>query len=469
MRRFLPPIVLSMLAIALAGCVTPRVSEIAERPAAKGAFVSAGSPAFAPAEPSGAWWRLYADPKLDSLVAEALEHNRDLAAAEATLEQVRASLSEARASYLPTTQVTTGYTRGRLNPQMAPAGADRDYEIYQAGANLNYEVDLFGRVRRAVAAARADRDAAAAAVDLVRLTVASETARAYADTCAANVQISVANRSIELQSRTAGLTRTLLDTGRGAGLDVARAEAALQNTRASLPPLRAQRDGALFRLAALTGKTPAEADSVVRDCAKIPQLTAAIPVGDGAGLLGRRPDIRQAERQLDAATARAGVAAAALFPTVTLGGTWSSMGLEPGDLGESAGVSFTAGPLISWNFPNVFAARARMKAASAGADVALARFDQTMLGALRDTETALSTYANELDRRTALAQARDRASDAVRLSQLRFDQGADSFLTLLDTQRTLVQAEAALAQSDAQVTANQVAVFQALGGGWQTP
>jgi len=471
MRRICPPILLSMIALALAGCATaPRVSEIVDRPAAKGAFVSSASPqAFTTAEPEGQWWRLYADPKLDALVVEALANNRDLAAAAATLEQVGASLSEARAGYLPSTSLSAGYVEGQTTALQTLPGVDRDYSAYNAGASLNYEVDVFGRVRNAVRAARADRDAAAAAYDLVRLTVAAETARAYADTCAANAQIAVAERSIGLQARTAGLTRTLLDAGRGGGLDVARAEAALQNTRASLPPLRAQRDGALFRLAALTGKTPAEADAAVAACVQIPRLTSAIPVGDGAGLIARRPDIRQAERRLAGASARAGVAAASLLPSITLGGSIASTSPDSGGLGDDSGVSFSVGPLISWNFPNILAARARLKAAEAGADVALARYDQTLLGALRDTETALSAYGNELDRRAALTLARERAADAVRLSQLRFDQGADSFLNLLDAQRTLVQAEAALAQSDAQVASNQVSVFQSLGGGWQRP
>jgi NodT family efflux transporter outer membrane factor (OMF) lipoprotein len=462
------------LAVALAGCATARTPTLPDRPAAKQGFVSAAAgavnaAAFAASEPQGQWWRLYADPALDALVTEALANNRDLAAAAANLERVAASLSEARNGFLPSTTLTGGYNRGQSDAPSTPPGGDRDFEGYNAGFALGYELDLFGRVRRAVSAARADRDAAAAALDLVRLTVASETARAYADACAGNAQIAVAERSVALQSRTVELTRTLLDAGRGNGFDIARAEAALQNTRAGLPPLRAQRDAALFRLAALTGKTPAEADAAARACARVPRLASVIPVGDGAGLIARRPDIRQAERQLAAASARAGVAAASLYPVITLGGRIASNASAASDLGRNSGVSFSLGPLITWNFPNVMAARARLRGAEAGADAALARFDQTLLAALRDTETALSAYANELDRNTALTAARDRAADAVRLSQVRYDAGSDGFLTLLDAQRTLVAAEAALAQSDAQVASGQIAVFQQLGGGWQAP
>ncbi len=374
---------------------------------------------------------------------------------------------EQRGAFLPSTNLTAGYTEGKTAAFTTLPGVQREYENYTAGLSLNYEVDLFGRVRNAVRAAKADRDAQAAATDLVRLTVVSETARAYADSCAANNQIAVAQRTLDVQQRSAELTRTLFDAGRASGLETARADALAQQTRAALSPLRAQRDGALFRLAVLTGKPPAQASEAAKACTTTPSLAQPIPVGDGAGLLARRPDVRQAKRQLDAATARTGVARASLFPTVTLGASASNMALTTGGLNDDPGFSWSAGPLISWTFPNVIGTAARVRQSEASADAALARFDQTMLAALRDTETALTTYANELDRRSALRIARDRASDAQRLSQLRFDQGADSFLSLLDAQRTLASAEAALAQSDALVTTSQIAVFQALGGGWE--
>jgi multidrug efflux system outer membrane protein len=468
MRSLKSPLAVGLVAaLALAGCASSRTSAVPSMTGATGPFVSAASPVFDAGQPDGAWWRLYADPALDGLVAEALEHNRQLAEADANLERVRGALWEQRGAYLPATNLTAGYTEGKTAAFNTLPGVQREYDNYSAGLSLNYEVDLFGRVRNAVRAAKADRDAQAAATDLVRLTVVSETSRAYADTCAANAQIAVAQRTLDLQQRSADLTKTLFDAGRASGLETARADSLLQNTRAALSPLRAQRDGALFRLAVLTGKPPAQASEAARACATVPQLTRAIPVGDGAGLLARRPDVRQAKRALDAATARTGVARASIFPTVTLGASANSVALNTSGLNDDAGFSWSAGPLISWNFPNVIGTAARVKQSEANADAALARFDQTMLGALRDTETALTNYANELDRRSALLIARNRADDAQRLSQLRYDQGADSFLSLLDAQRTLASAEAALAQSNAQVTTNQIAVFQALGGGWE--
>ncbi|MDP3081189.1 MAG: TolC family protein, partial [Brevundimonas sp.] len=203
-----------------------------------------------------------------------------------------------------------------------------------------------------------------------------------------------------------------------------------------------------------------------RACQRPPQLTRSIPIGDGAQLLARRPDVRRAERNLAAAAARVNVATADLFPRIILGGSLGSTALDAGDLSTDSSVRFNVGPLISWSFPNVFAARARIEQASAGSDAALATFDQTVLVALQETETALANYANELDRRAALQAARDQAASAARLSRLRFDAGADSFLTVLDAERTLAGADAQLAASDALVTTYQIALFKALAGGW---
>jgi NodT family efflux transporter outer membrane factor (OMF) lipoprotein len=329
-----------------------------------------------------------------------------------------------------------------------------------------YEIDLFGRVESTIRAARADAAAAEAALDIVRVTVAAETARAYADACSANAQIAVAERTIELQSNSVDLTQRLLDAGSGNGLDTARARSALESSRAGLPPLRAQRDGALFRLATLTGRTPAEASAAARACQRPPQLSRPIPVGVGAALLARRPDVRQAERNLAAAAARVNVATADLYPRISLGGSLGATALETDGLGDSENFRFSVGPLISWSFPNVFAARARIEQAGAGSDAALATFDQTVLVALQETETALTNYANELDRRSALESARDQAATAARLSRLRFDAGADSFLAVLDAERTLAAADAQLAVSEALVTTYQIALFKALAGGW---
>ncbi|GAD57767.1 efflux transporter outer membrane subunit [Brevundimonas abyssalis] len=455
----------------LSACaVGPGAPEATLPPPCLGAFIGQGlTTQVSPAQARSDWWRLYDDPVLDGLVLQALAENNELEAAAANLRLVRASLSEARSARLPSTSVGASGQYGRQSAYAvdpAATGPLDEGETYDVGLDVAYEIDLFGRVSSAIRAARADADAAQAALEVVQVTVAAETARAYADACSANARIAVTERTIGLQQETADLTQRLLDLGRGTGLDTARADSALQSTRATLPPLRAQRDAALFRLSTLTGVTPAEASQAARDCARPPQLTQPVPIGDGAALLARRPDVRRAERELAGAAARVNVAVASLYPTIQLGGSLGATALDASDLGDDTAFRFNVGPLISWSFPNIAAIRARIAQAEAGTDIALANFDQTVLVALQETETALSAYANELDRRAALTTARNRAADAERLSRLRFDAGADSFLTLLDAQRTLAQADAALAASEAQVSNNQITLFKALAGGW---
>jgi NodT family efflux transporter outer membrane factor (OMF) lipoprotein len=449
--------------LALAACATAPTPEArAPQPVTTGAFTSAATGPFSAAEPAGGWSRLFQDPAIDALVAQALDANRDIAVAAANLAQVRAALSEARSARLPSTDISASAGRAR---QPDATGTYREANYASVGFDVAYELDFFGRVSRNIEAVQADADASAAALDTVRITVAAETARAYADACAANAQLAVARRTLDLQQQTFDLTRRQLDAGRGTGLDTARASAAVESTRATLPPLEAQRDGALFRLAVLTGRPPAEAPAAARACTTIPQVTSVIPVGDGASLLARRPDVRAADRRLAAATARVGVATASLYPSVRLGGSIGTQGQGLDGLGDD--FSFSVGPLVSWTFPNLTAARARIAAAGAGADAALATFEQTNLTALQEVETALTRYARELDRRTALRRARDESQRARDLARMRFNEGIDNFLTVIDTERTLAGLEAQLAQSDATVTTYQIDLFRALGGGWR--
>jgi len=454
-------------ALALAGCtVGPNHVRPAAPQAAGGAFIGANNPAFTLAEPAAGWWRLYRDPVLDELVEEALQRNTDLRVAIANLSRARALLRETRAGRLPQVGVEAGTTYSRVPESQVPAGADRDSWSFDAGLNVSYEVDLFGRVTRSIEAGRADLAAEEAARDTARVMVAAETTRAYADAAAAAQRLDVAERSLALIERTRDLTTRMAQAGRGSGLDVARVTSLAEQQRASLSPLRAERDGALFRLAALTGRAPAALSPAAGARRTSLHLDQPIPVGDGARLLARRPDIREAERRLAASTARIGVATADLYPRITLGG-------EAGATGPSLGGLFTGGPLrwllgslISWSFTDQETVRARIRAAEATSEADLARFDGAVLNALRETETALSAYRNEIDRHSALTAARDAAARAAELERLRLRAGRSDSLAVLDAERTLAATQAAVADSDARLVSNQIDLFRALGGGW---
>ncbi len=462
LARLLPP-------LALAACaVGPNYSRPATPATAGGGFVAATPATASPDAPRSDWWRLYDDPALDALIAQAFAANTDLRVATANLRRVRAVLSEARSQRLPTTTGTAagGYGRSIITGEHGKA-AGVDSEFYSLGFDASWEIDLWGRVRRSVEAARADTAAAAAQRDGVAITVAAETTRAYADACSAAAQLAVAERSLKIQTDSFGLTERLYSAGRGTPLDVSRARAQLESTRATLPGFAAGRRDALYRLNVLTGRPPEEpAAAAALSCTRPPRLTRPIPTGDGAALLQRRPDVRQAERTLAAATARIGVQVAALFPQISLGVSGATQATSVGNLFAPASTSFSLGPLISWTFPNIAATRARIRQARASAEGSLASFDGTVLTALRDTETALSDYAGELDRNAALKAARDQSGEAARIVRLRYAAGAENFLTVLDAERTLATAEAQLAARDAQLTTAQITLFKALGGGW---
>ena len=461
-------IVLSTLsALALSGCaVGPDYVATPPSPASSGPFVSADDPAFAPAPLPADWWRLYDDPVLDSLVEDALAANTDVRQALARVERARAGLRGARGDRLPQTSVGAGATYGRLPESQVPAGAEREDWSYDAGIEVAYEVDLLGRVGRGVEAARADLAASEADADAVRVLVVAETTRAYADAAASAARLRVAREIVTLLEQSLSLTSKRHDAGLESGLAVARIATLRDQRAADIPSLEAARAAALFRLATLTGRAPAELPPIAGERSIVLEIEQAIPVGDGAALLARRPDIRAAERRLAADTARIGVATADLYPRVTLGGSIGSTGPDIGDIFTGGPLRWLVGSLLSWSFPNQEAIRARIDAAEADTQGSLAAFDGAVLTALEETETALSNYVHAIERRRTLQSASTEAERAARIVRAQQREGAINSLDRLDAERTLAEVKAQLAAQDAEVSRAQIDVFRALGGGW---
>ncbi|UZK67261.1 efflux transporter outer membrane subunit [Sphingomonas sp. M1-B02] len=453
-------------ALALAACaVGPDYAAPTHPQTAAGAFLST-SPAVTVEPVQGDWWRLYNDPVLDQLVADALTANTDVRVAVARIARARAVLRGARSDRLPQASLGAGANYGRLpEGQRLPSAPREDWQV-DTGLDVSYEVDLFGRVSRNVEASRGDVDAAQADADAVRVIVAADTARAYADAVSAAERLSVAERIVALLDKSIDLTERRRGVGLGTRLDTARIGALRNQRQAEVPAFAAERDAALFRLATLTGRTPADLPQAARTRTATLRLDQPIPVGDGAALLARRPDIRAAERRLAAATARIGVATADLYPRITLGGSGGSTGAGFGDIFGGGPLRWLLGGLINWAV-NPEPARARIAAAEAGSQEALANFDGVVLGALQETETALSTYAHALERRTALQAAWNEAQAVVNIARARQREGDIDSLQLLDAERTFADAEAALAAADAAIASAQVDLFRALGGGWQ--
>src|SRR5579883_1452525 len=456
--------------VVLAGCQTvgphyegPPPSAVVNAPAAQGRFVGSSDAAFATDPLPAHWWRLYDSQELDELVDAALKANTDLRAAQANLERSQALVRQARAARQLSAEVNVAPSYQQLSASsylypgtLSPLG------LYDAGVSVSYEVDLFGRLKRAIEAAVADDEAIQAAYDLTKITVAAETARAYADACDAGEELAVTGRSLQLQAQITQTTYQLVEAGRVSRLDLTRSTEQLAEVKATIPTREAAQTNALYRLAALTGRPPAEYPKSVEMCTSAPRLRQALPIGDATALLRHRPDVREAERELAAATARIGVATADLYPRITLGASVGSTGAIDHFLSTRTN-RYGTGLGIHWEM-NQSMARARIAEANAGAKLALAHFDGVVLTALRDTETALATYSHDIERDEDLALAQAGAREAERQARQLYLAGKVDFLNWLDAQRSLTAAEDAVAVSHAKLSTDQISIFLALGG-----
>jgi outer membrane protein TolC len=299
--------------------------------------------------------------------------------------------------------------------------------------------------------------------------VVAETTRAYADAASGAERLRVAREIVELLDQSLGLVRRRHDAGLEDGLAVARIATLREQRAAEIPTLEAERAAALFRLATLTGRTPAQLPPIAAERSIALEIEQPLPVGDGAALLARRPDVRAAERRLAADTARIGVATADLYPRITFGASIGSTGPDIGDIFSGGPLRWLLGPLLSWSFPNQEPVRAKIDAAEADTHASLAAFDGTVLNALEETEAALSNYAKALERRRALQAASREAERAAAIVRARQREGTVNSLDRLDAERTLAEATAQLAAQDAEVSRAQIDVFRALGGGWSKP
>ena len=451
----------------LSGCtpVGPNYREPVMPTAAR--FANQDQPGLSAADVEVAWWHGFQDDRLDQLVTQALDGNHDIRIATARLREARALLGETRFDRFPTVTAQGAYTHQQLSRAVAPASGDRQVDIFTAGFDATWELDFFGRVRRSVEASTADVGAAEASRRDVTVSLLSEVARNYFELRGTQNQLAVAHRNAENQRETLELTTALLEAGRGTELDVSRAEAQLNFTLASIPLLESNIHRAVHRLGVLIGQEPTALVTALTVPQPLPGLPELVAVGQPADLLRRRPDIRVAERTLAAATARVGVATADLYPRVTVLG---SVGLQAGaflDIASGGSSTFSIGPRIFWAAFDLGRVRERINAADARTEAALAQFEQQVLLALEETENALVDFNRQQERRDLLSTSARASEKAAELARLRYQSGMADFLTVLDAERTLLEAQDRLAESETRTATALIAVYKALGGGWE--
>jgi multidrug efflux system outer membrane protein len=405
---------------------------------------------------------MFQDERMTALVERALGRSPDVRQATALLRLARARQREQEGANWPLGGATVSFDRSRSQIGVAPTA---DVNLFDAGVDASWEVDVFGARRAAIAAARADFARERSLRRLTLVSVAAEVVLAYTEVRGTQMRLAVARDNVANQESASELTQQLLTAGRGTQLDVDRSVALLESTRASIPPLVAAESAAIYRLGVLVGSEPQALVAELRVPGTVPPPPDVLAVGEPITLLRRRPDVAATEFAVLAAAARAGVAGAELFPRLVLTG---GVGVQAVGIGavNNQGLRFGLGagvtlPFLEWN-----RIRQRILAADATAEIALADYERTVLSALEEAERAITAYVQERERFGHLDLAARSARAAAALARQRYQFGVDNFLTVLDAERVRLEAEDQLAQSRVEVTRQAASIFKALGGGW---
>jgi len=419
-----------------------------------------------------AWWKVFEDPVLDRLMAEAAAANLDVRVAQARVREARALRGVARSALFPTLDATGSYTRNRSSEntmqgrQMAIFGEDLEQDLFSAGVDMNWEIDVFGGRRRAVEVATAEVDVSEEQRRDVWVGVLAEVGASYLELRGAERQLSVARGNLAAQEQTAALTRDRFAAGLTSELDTAQAAAQVATTRAQIPPLEEARQRALHRLGVLTGRAPGAWAAELESPTGLPKATPGVPVGLPSDLLRQRPDIRRAEREVAAAGARVGVATAELFPKFYLTGAAGLQSVAAEDFALGGSRFWSLGPSLRWPVFQAGRIRRQIRAENARHEQALLRYEQVVLVALEEVENALVAFGQEQDRQRALAEAELAVRRTVVLANERYRSGLVDFLDVLEAERSLLSAQDSLVRSERQLGQNLVRLYRALGGGW---
>lgn len=453
-------VMMTVLAVSLAACATRR--PYAAAPVAPAGMVNA-DPGLVSQQPLDVrWWGQFDDAVLDGLMTQAVDANRDVRVAIARVEQARAFFDDAKLDRFPEVPVNASVER---RDQALPGFSDerRGISTYRLGFDAYWEIDLFGRIHSAIQAASATAEAFAANLDDVRVSVAAEVARNYFELRGLQQQQAVVERSLVNQQETLRLTQVRRDAGIGEEQDVASAAARVAAIDAELPPIRAAINERMHRLAVLIGQRPGTLETDLSPRA-YPPLGKAIAIGEPGSLLTRRPDVRAAERRVAAATGREGVAVADLYPRVTVTGFLGLLVGRGSLFGSADSRAWSVTPALSWAGFDLGSARARLRGAAAATREAAAEYEQVVLLAVEEVENALIGYREQQKRLVALVEQTRESTRAAGIARIRYREGVADFLSLLDAERTQLQAENGVAQAEAGVFTSIIGVYKALGG-----
>lgn len=434
-----------------------------------------GGSEFINEEPDLSWWESLGDPQLTEYVKKAAVFNHDIQIASARVKEARALRGIAASKFYPQIDSDALYQRLRQSENgvvsigaLSDLGfAELETDLYQAGFDAFWEIDIFGGTRRSVEAADARLAASVENRRDVLLSVIAEVARNYVELRGTQRRLAVSQKNIRIQSDTLTFVENRVKAGLSSELDASRARAQLESTRSTVPPLRASIKATAYRLSVLLGRQPGVLLEELLQQKPIPHTPDLVPVGLPSDLLLRRPDLRALEQELHAATAEIGVATSDLFPKFFITGAAGLESVSFSDLFKASSGAWSIGPSVSWPVFRGGAIRSNIKATEARQSLELARYTQTVLIALEEVESALVRYAEEELARRELRRAADSSTVAVSLAQVVYDKGLADFLTVLDAERVLTEIEDRLVQSETEVVLKLIVLYKSLGGGWE--
>ncbi len=413
------------------------------------------------------WWSQFGDPVLSDLITRAVKSNLGLAQAAARIRQARASLGLAAGELLPTVNASASADRSYSAATVGGRTVGSTRSSFREGFDASWEIDIFGGLSREVEAAEAQLESARFDRASVLVSLCAEVAATYTDLRGTQQQLAIARRNLEAQQQTLVLTQERFEVGFVSALDVANARAQVASTTSTIPSFEAAERADVHALSVLLGQPPSALATELAIVRPIPVPPGDVPVGLPSELLLRRPDIQRAESDLHAATARIGVAMADRFPRFSLTGSVGTQGSEAASLVSFAHRFWSIGPSVSWPIFEGGRIDANIELQRASAEEVLIAYKASVLTALRDVETALAAFLREQDRRAALSESAAANTQAVDLALQLYGAGKTDFLNVLNAQRQLLGAESSLVQSETQVTADLIALYKSLGGGWR--
>ncbi|NWF38694.1 efflux transporter outer membrane subunit [Mariprofundus sp. NF] len=414
------------------------------------------------------WWEQFEDPLLTELITHSLQHNRDLAVAFANIERARASRRSSRSGLFPTLDAGGTASRNRYSSQTAFATNSRIRNSFSASLDASWELDLFGRTRRAIEADEAMIGAVEAARHGVKLSVVAEVAGNYFELRGVQRQLAMSRRSIALLAEVEDIVRAQFEQGVTSELDLLRARGERESMQANIPNLKADMMARIYRISVLTGQAPEFYVAKLSEQKALPLIRDSVPVGLRSEVLKRRPDVYQAERELAAATAGIGIAQADLFPSFSLTGSVGSGARRFSDLFTPATLTRSLAGLLNWPLFAGGALHAAVDVAKADEKIALARYEQSLLLALEDSENALMRYAHGWQRLKQLRLAEKSRQQAFEIAKLRFEAGEEDFMVILDAERSLITTQTDIINSEVYLLSSLSQLYKALGGGWSS-